>query len=164
MREESLALIRRYRPEDLEGVMRVEHLAFPDEKPYPAPVFVQYHELFPKTFLVAESRSGVVGYLVAAKSPDVPTWALILSMGVIPKEQGKRIGHALLEKGLGALVDTGVTEVELTVSPENQHALKLYCRMGFKELRPEEDLFGPGTHRIRMTKDVAAGCSAKEST
>jgi ribosomal-protein-alanine N-acetyltransferase len=142
--------------------MRVENLAFAADQ-YPAPVFVQYHELFPKTFLVAEAHSGIVGYLLAGKSPDVPTRAVIFSMGVIPEEQGKGVGRALLTKALAVLTDAGVAEVELTVSPESERAFKFYRSMDFKESGSlAENLFGPGKHRIRMTKVIEAGCSAKD--
>jgi ribosomal protein S18 acetylase RimI-like enzyme len=59
----------------------------------------------------------------------------ITQICVSPKVKGTGIGYELLRRSLQALAENGCTEATLTVTTENEHAVKLYERMGFCTLR-----------------------------
>lgn len=59
----------------------------------------------------------------------------ITQICVAPKFKGAGIGYELLRRSLVALAEQGCTEATLTVTTENEHAVGLYERMGFRTLR-----------------------------
>jgi len=56
----------------------------------------------------------------------------VYAIGVHPHHQGKRLGTALLERGLKHLAQAGVKIVELFVEANNAPALATYQTVGFK--------------------------------
>lgn len=63
-------------------------------------------------------------------SSDVPE----INLALQPAARGQGIGTALLEKLLSSLKEIGAKSVSLSVAPENEPAMKLYQRHGFKEV------------------------------
>jgi ribosomal protein S18 acetylase RimI-like enzyme len=59
----------------------------------------------------------------------------ITQICVAPKFKGLGIGYELLRRSLVAFAGHGCTEATLTVTTENDHAVHLYERMGFRTLR-----------------------------
>jgi len=56
----------------------------------------------------------------------------IYAIGVHPKAQGRRLGTALLGRGLEYLARAGVRQVDLYVEADNAPALAAYRRQGFE--------------------------------
>lgn len=53
-------------------------------------------------------------------------------MGLLPAYRGQGIGKKLLSACLAKAKSNGVTRVELATRADNQRAIKLYERMGFR--------------------------------
>ncbi|MFX0093547.1 MAG: GNAT family N-acetyltransferase [Candidatus Hodarchaeota archaeon] len=60
---------------------------------------------------------------------------LIVRLGVIPSHRHQGIGNALLGKAIHWLWKKGCSKIELDVIAENESALKLYKKWGFKEIK-----------------------------
>lgn len=84
----------------------------------------------------------------------------ILSIGVYPSSQGKGYGKMLLEAGLDALEKAGVGRVRLEVRPENDHAICLYSRYGFKTVGSMKDAQG---RWLVMIREMNGEIRTKES-
>ena len=69
--------------------------------------------------------------------------AQVLSIAVRAGARGKGVGRMLLESGCEYLRSTGAREVKLEVRPDNEAALALYRRAGFKRLGTLRDTRGP---------------------
>lgn len=55
-----------------------------------------------------------------------------VGMGLLPAYRGRGIGHQLLSACLAKARSNGITRVELEVRADNDRAIKLYERMGFR--------------------------------
>jgi ribosomal-protein-alanine N-acetyltransferase len=111
---------------DLDAIARIEASSFAD--PWPRRAF-QAH--LRDLFLVAESSSRVVGYLVARPMGDE---AEILNVAVHPNARGAGLGHGLLQSALRVLQDLDVAAVFLEVRVSNVAARRLYDASGFTEV------------------------------
>jgi ribosomal protein S18 acetylase RimI-like enzyme len=68
--------------------------------------------------------------------------AQLLNVAVDPDLQGRGVATALVQAGLAAMRDLGVTEVRLEVRPWNRGALRLYEKTGWREVGRTRDLEG----------------------
>jgi GNAT superfamily N-acetyltransferase len=101
---------------------------------------------------VAQSEQTIVGtaLLLPTKVPDL-LW--VHKLFVRRDFQSKGIGKALLGKAL-AYSDSQNQRTELTVSPQNKNAIKLYQTLGYeKKLIP--DFYGRGKDRFLMARNPA---------
>lgn len=153
--------IRHFERDDLDGVVAVENAVFPHEA-MPGPTFVQFGELYPKTFLVAAEDSEVLGYALVAPSGEAPERGLVVAVGVRPESQGQGIGRELMERVMLEAAAVGMREIELTVDPENERARSLYEHLGFEQRgEVHEHYFGHGEHRLKFSKRIS-GCDATD--
>jgi ribosomal protein S18 acetylase RimI-like enzyme len=145
--------IRTYRDEDFVAVAALEESGL--HEPYRSAVFVrQMGEVCNETFLVAVPDDGEpVGYTVGAGVQHDFSNAWILRLGVREDQRRKGIGSALLEAVTDALQARHACTIRLTVSPENQPAIRLYERQGFVREKVVAAYFGLGEDRIIMKKN-----------
>lgn len=142
-------LIRPATVADLAGVWAVEREVFGEEV-YPAFFFRQALDLWGELLLVAESPTGeVAGYALGAPSLRAGEgW--VVSAAVLPAHRGGGVGGRLTRALLDACAGRGMTEVRLTVHPENAAAVALYRRLGFDVAGEEAEYFGLGEPRLVM--------------
>lgn len=61
--------------------------------------------------------------------------ASVQNIGVLPEHRGRGLGTSIIQASLLGLQQVGVTQVGLEVTAENQGAVKLYRRLGFRTVR-----------------------------
>jgi ribosomal protein S18 acetylase RimI-like enzyme len=61
--------------------------------------------------------------------------ASVQNIGVLPEHRGRGIGSAVIQASLLGLQQVGVNQVGLEVTAENQGAVRLYRRLGFRTVR-----------------------------
>jgi GNAT superfamily N-acetyltransferase len=61
--------------------------------------------------------------------------ASVQNIGVLPEHRGRGVGTALIQASLLGLQQVGISLVGLEVTAENQGAVKLYRRLGFRTVR-----------------------------
>jgi ribosomal protein S18 acetylase RimI-like enzyme len=90
--------------------------------------------------LVAEDDSAVVGFCVGGRSrtPDDPFTGEVYAIYVLPKDQGRGIGRALLRAAAEELLDRGLSSMLIWVLRENAPSRRFYERMGGVHIRDEE--------------------------
>ena len=100
-------------------------------------------EVFENTFkresseiFVAEDESrAFLGYLFVGEGSNLMTGTsqgFIYDIFVKEEFRGKGIGTVLMEKAESRCQERGYSRIGLMVSPDNQLAIKLYTKMGFK--------------------------------
>ncbi|HJZ45085.1 MAG TPA: GNAT family N-acetyltransferase [Hyphomicrobiaceae bacterium] len=64
---------------------------------------------------------------------DRPVWRHcgVLGVGLLPEYRGRGVGRRLMQSGLQAARDFGLSRVELSVRADNARAIALYARLGF---------------------------------
>lgn len=108
--------------------------------------------LFGRLSCIAELDGAPIGYCLVAPEDDRRVW--ILALVVKDEMEGQGIGQGLLAWALDAAARTGFREARLTVTPDNERALRLYVRFGFHEVDRDPAFFGPNEPRILLSCDL----------
>lgn len=146
-------LVRAVSRPDLQRLTALEREVFHPE-PYPGYFLRQAMDLWPDWFLVAEASGSVAGYTLAAPS-TTPGRAVILSLAVDSAWRGRGIAREMLTALLDRLASSGVTDVSLTVHPDNLAAKDLYLRSGFELRGSEPDYFGLSEPRLIFGRTIS---------
>ena len=85
--------------------------------------------------IIALIDGQVVGWCdIMPRDADAPTIG-VLGMGVVDDHRGKGIGEALIRAALTAAQGKGFDTIRLDVRTDNERAVKLYEKVGFRILR-----------------------------
>ena len=117
--------IRTFRTEDLDQVVAIEKVAFPN--PYSRLLFRWFEVTTGDGFIVA-SREQALGYLISEIRGGQ---GHIISMAVDPECRRTGIGEALLREAIARMAPR-VHEVYLEVRVGNEAAIRLYEKHSFK--------------------------------
>ncbi len=92
----------------------------------------------PNQILIAEEGGSLVGYLLFQKQAKLALetsrhWGHISDLYVAPDHRGRGVGADLLRTCLEYLRSAGVSHVWLNVWAQNERAMRLYRKAGFKD-------------------------------
>ena len=79
---------------------------------------------------------------------------MILSLAVDPAWRGRGLARELVSALIDRLGSSGVTDVSLTVHPENRVAKDLYLEFGFETRGKEPDYFGRSEPRLLLGRTL----------
>ncbi len=144
--------IRNARLEELPAIKALDQQLFGKES-YPLFVLRQFYDTAPDYLLVAESAGQVAGYMLASYDAS-RALGWLLSLGVLPEHQGKRIGEKLMAACMAKLEAQGATTLYLTVHPNNATGIHIYSRLGFTVEEALPDYYFDGTPRLLMHKTL----------
>jgi [ribosomal protein S18]-alanine N-acetyltransferase len=135
---------------DLPELLRVDRAVFPED-PYPYFVLRQHFDVHGDRILVLDDGESLHGYVLFVTTSDgYVCW--VLSLAIIPGQQGRGLGRRLMLEVLRQLRRESVHEVRLTVEPTNAAAIMLYRSLNFTtEGAVREDYLGPGEDRLIMS-------------
>jgi len=142
--------LRRFKPSDLDGVIRINRECLPEN--YTALFFINLYKRFPGTFIVAEADGKIVGYIMCRIETGIPSFKLlgitkkghVISIAVLPSHQGKGIGYALIHEATQAMVNYKAKECYLEVRESNLSAIHLYMKLGFETARTLRNYYADG--------------------
>lgn len=97
--------------------------------------------------LVASVGDDVVGGCQLVRMLDEPESLFVVGFYLRPDWQGQRRGKELLGLVAEEARAVGATDLLLTVSPENERALRLYQGAGFASEALLDDFYGEDEHR-----------------
>jgi len=152
--------LRRFKPSDLEWVMRINRICLPEN--YTTFFFMDLYQRFPETFIVAEEDGEVVGYIMCRIETGTPSFKLfgitkkghVISIAVLPEHQREGIGYALMQEAMEALVYYRAKECYLEVRTSNVPAVSLYRKMGFEVARTIGDYYADGEDAYVMARKL----------
>lgn len=130
----STIVVRRYEATDAKMVEEIEKLSIRELTPLAQ--LVQYYEIIPECFLVAQVEGKVVGYVVANMhfTRTGVREGHILAIAVHPAERRNRVGTHLLVHVSSTLKAKGASRIRLEVKACNPGAKEFYLREGFQEV------------------------------
>jgi ribosomal-protein-alanine N-acetyltransferase len=151
---------RRFKPSDLEGVMRINRECLPEN--YTTYFFMNLYKRYPETFIVAEVNREIVGYIMCRIETGIPSFKLlgitrkghVISIAVLPKHQQKGIGYALMREATQAMVNYKAKECYLEVRESNLPAVELYKKLGFEISRIIKNYYADGENAYLMAKQL----------
>lgn len=114
-------IIRIFKLDDLEEILRIEKQAFP-KTAYSSELLLYYAAHYPETFLVIETEAGIVGYIIFNKTGH------IYSTAIKPEQRKKGFGTMLFRQ---AVKHSG-RNAWLEVRTQNFQARAFYESMGMK--------------------------------
>ncbi|WP_299225798.1 N-acetyltransferase [uncultured Psychroserpens sp.] len=150
---ESNFKIRKVIKDDLTRIFQLEEEAF---KPMNYPLFVlrQFYDIFPDLFFVAvDELNQIKGYCFGGIDHDRKIgW--VFALAVTKPEQNKKIGQQITIELLSAFKTKSIYNVQLTTTPDNNAAINLYKKLGFKKATEVLDYYSDNSPRIIMKLEM----------
>lgn len=152
--------LRTFKPTDLERVMHINRVCLPEN--YTTFFFMELHERFPATFIVAEENGEVVGYVMCRIETGLSSFGLlgivrkahVISIAVLPTHQRQGIGHALMQEAMRNMPLYKAGECYLEVRVSNTPAVSLYKKMGFDIVRRARGYYIDGEDAYVMARKL----------
>jgi ribosomal protein S18 acetylase RimI-like enzyme len=130
--------VRLFAPNDLNGVLTIEQVAFEPLWRYDAPGFLGIAREYPY-FVVAEDEVGIVGYQFNALDGSS---GYLVRIAVHSQAQGRGVGVRLLAEAVDYFARAGVTRILLNTQEDNTRAHRLYEWFGFERVEPSGFVLG----------------------
>ncbi len=121
MAKKALAKIRRFKTEDIDDIVEIEEEAFP-KTAYSRETILRYARSLPDNFMVIETDTGIVGYMIFDISGHIHSTA------VKPTCRRKGFGKMLFMHALRC----AKSRLWLEVRSRNTQAVRFYKALGMK--------------------------------
>ncbi len=152
--------LRRFKPSDLDAVIRINRECLPEN--YTTLFFMNLHKRFPETFIVAETNGKIAGYIMCRIETGIPSFKLlgitrkghVISIAVLPEHQRRGIAHALMKETMQAMASYKAKECYLEVRTSNVPAVRLYKKLGFEIARTIRDYYADGEDAFLMARQL----------
>lgn len=152
---ENLYLIRAVRPEDLAQVADVEKRCFPEAEAASLESFRQRIQAFPESFLVAEEKERIIGFIngcvtdqrtirdemfsdVSCHQPK-GKYQAIFGLDVIPEHRRRGVAASLMEQLISEAREKGRKGLILTCK---ERLIPYYERLGYRNLGVSRSVHG----------------------
>lgn len=111
------------------------------------PAFVKHGAVF-----ILWHNDCPIGVAECMRDWSRPDEAYLFGFSLAKEARGKGWGRLFMTRICAILAKQGFKQVSLTVSPNNQAALRLYRRLKFRSVAYLPDEYGPGENRFLMKK------------
>ena len=151
--------LRKFAPDDLQSVMQINRVCLPEN--YTDFFFVDLHQRFPETFIVATDETGkAVGYIMCRIEVGLSNYGFgglirkghVVSIAVLPQTRRKGIAEALIKKALEGMEYYKAKQCFLEVRVTNEAGTSLYKKLGFEITRTVNGYYSDGEDAYVMTK------------
>jgi len=152
--------IRKFTPDDLQAVMKINRAALPEN--YTDYFFIDLHDRFPETFIVAEQEGEIVGYIMSRVEVGLANLGLggltrkghVVSIAVMPQSRRKGVAQALINAAIDGMRNYKAKQCYLEVRVTNQAGINLYKKLGFEISRTINGYYSDGEDAYVMTKKI----------
>ncbi len=152
--------LRKFTPIDLQDVMHINRVCLPEN--YTDMFFMDLHERFPETFIVAEMDKEIVGYIMSRIEVGLSSYGLgglirkghVVSIAVMPKARRKGIASALLKTAMTGMCGYKAKQIYLEVRVTNDGAVNLYKKLGLDINRTIPGYYSDGEDAYVMSKKL----------
>ena len=99
--------LRKFVPDDLQNVMQINRVCLPEN--YTDFFFMDLHQRFPETFIVAEENGEIAGYIMCRIEVGLSNYGFgglikkghVVSIAVMPQHRRKGIAKAVINRAIG---------------------------------------------------------------
>jgi ribosomal-protein-alanine N-acetyltransferase len=145
--------VRAMRWWDIEPVMELEHALFGDEAWSDTMFWSELAEQDTRWYVVVVDSNGIAGYAGLCSYP--PNEAYVQTIAVAPDRQRRGIGTDLLQRLVEEASRRGCRRLDLEVRADNDVAIALYRRYGFRDVGRRRGYYQPsGTDALVMRKEL----------
>jgi len=152
--------LRKFVPDDLQSVMQINRVCLPEN--YTDFFFIDLHQRFPETFIVAEAEKEIAGYIMCRIEVGLSNIGFgglirkghVVSIAVLPHHRHKGIAKAVITRALEGMVYYKAKQCFLEVRVTNEIAITLYKNLGFEVTRTINGYYSDGEDAYVMTKKL----------
>jgi [ribosomal protein S18]-alanine N-acetyltransferase len=152
--------LRKFEPDDLQDVMQINRVCLPEN--YTDMFFVDLHERFPETFIVAEQDNELLGYIMCRIEVGLSNFGLgglmrkghVVSLAVMPQARRRGVASALLQAAMGGIVGYKGKQIYLEVRVTNEAGVNLYKKSGLEVTRTVPGYYSDGEDAYVMSKKL----------
>ena len=152
--------LRKFKPDDLQSVMRINRFCLPEN--YMDFFFMDLHQRFPETFIVAEENGQIIGYIMCRIEVGLSNFGLgglirkghVVSIAILPQGRRKGIAQALMAKGIEGMIHYKAKLCYLEVRVTNDPGVSLYKKRGFEVDKTLNGYYSDGEDAYVMTKKL----------
>ncbi|MDR0471782.1 MAG: GNAT family N-acetyltransferase [Nitrososphaerota archaeon] len=153
--------LRKFSPDDLQSVIQINRVCLPEN--YTDFFFVDLHQRFPETFIVAEQDGKIVGYIMCRIEVGLSNFGFgglvrkghVVSIAVLPQYRRRGVAQAVIKKSLEGMEYYKAKQGFLEVRVTNEAAISLYKNLGFEITRTINGYYSDGEDAYVMTKKLA---------
>lgn len=153
--------LRKFAMSDLQSVIQINRICLPEN--YTDFFFIDLHQRFPETFIVAEENGKVVGYIMCRIEVGLSNFGFkglirkghIVSVAVLPPYRRKGIGEALIAKAMDGMRFYNAKQCFLEVRITNTEAINLYKKLGFDVTRTIHGYYADGEDAYLMSRELS---------
>ena len=150
--------LRKFMPDDLQSVMQINRVCLPEN--YTDFFFMDLHQRFPETFIVAEENGVIAGYIMSRIEVGLSNYGFgglvkkghVVSIAVLPQHRRKGIAQSVINKALEGMQYNKSKQCFLEVRVTNDIAISLYKKLGFEITRTLTGYYSDGEDAYVMTK------------
>ena len=152
--------IRKFVPDDLQSVMQINRVCLPEN--YTDFFFIDLHQRFPETFIIAEEGGKAAGYIMCRIEVGLSNYGFgglirkghVVSIAVLPQSRRKGIAQALINRALEGMEYYKAKQCFLEVRVTNEAGISLYKKLGFEVTRTVNGYYSDGEDAYVMTKRI----------
>jgi ribosomal-protein-alanine N-acetyltransferase len=152
--------LRKFAPDDLQSVMQINRVCLPEN--YTDFFFMDLHQRFPETFIVAEDNLERSGYIMCRIEVGLSNYGFgglirkghVVSIAVMPQHRRKGVAQAVINKALEGMKFYKAKQCFLEVRVTNDTAISLYKKLGFEVTRTINGYYSDGEDAYVMTKKL----------
>ena len=152
--------LRKFIPDDLQQVMQINRLCLPEN--YMDFFFMDLHQRFPETFIVAEESGEIVGYIMCRIEVGLASFGLgglirkghVVSIAVLPEGRRKGVAQELMTKAMEGMRHYKAKLAYLEVRVTNDPGVALYRKLGFEASRTLRGYYSDGEDAFVMTRKL----------
>jgi len=153
--------IRKFSPDDLQSVIQINRVCLPEN--YTDFFFVDLHQRFPETFIVAEQEGKIVGYIMCRIEVGLSNFGFgglvrkghVVSIAVLPQHRRQGVAQAIIKRSLEGMEYYKAKQGFLEVRVTNEAAIALYKKLSFEITRTINGYYSDGEDAYVMTKKIA---------
>jgi len=150
--------LRKFLPDDLQSVMQINRVCLPEN--YTDFFFMDLHQRFPETFIVAEENGVIAGYIMCRIEVGLSNYGFgglvkkghVVSIAVLPQHRRKGIAQAVINRALEGMQYYKAKQCFLEVRVTNDIAISLYKKLGFDVTRTLSGYYSDGEDAYVMAK------------
>jgi ribosomal-protein-alanine N-acetyltransferase len=152
--------LRKFEPDDLQNVMQVNRVCLPEN--YTDFFFMDLHQRFPETFIVAEENNNITGYIMCRIEVGLSNYGFgglirkghVVSIAVMPQYRRRGIAFGVMNRALEGMQYYKAKQCFLEVRITNDLAISLYKKLGFEITRTLNGYYSDGEDAYVMTKKL----------
>jgi len=152
--------LRKFLPGDLQNVMQINRVCLPEN--YTDFFFIDLHQRFPETFIVAEEEGKIAGYIMCRIEVGLSNFGFgglvrkghVVSIAVLPQARRKGVAQGIINKSLQGMEYYKAKQGFLEVRVTNDTAITLYKKLGFEITRTIGGYYSDGEDAYVMTKKL----------